>query len=89
MLSPLLEMAGNLPAVSIPLYEGPSHLVVALGEYRIYPKVWHTLIHSCLVDCYLNFWTGPFQIEGVSDWLLLLPYFIGSTVFYAHSVDPV
>ena len=33
-------------------------------------------------------WTGPFLLEGMSGYFLLLPCLIESTVFNANSVDP-
>ena len=37
---------------------------------------------------YLSLWTGPFLIEGVSEWFLLLPCIIEIPIFNANTVDP-
>ena len=45
--------------------------------------------HLCRVDSSIStIWTGPFSIEGLYCYLLLLPWFIRCSVFNANNVDP-
>ena len=48
-----------------------------------------SLTHLCRVDPSTSrLWTGPFSIEGVSGYPLLLPNFNEIPVLNANSVDP-
>ena len=56
------------------------------------PRTWIDLIHLIhfcrMVSSTVTLWAGPFLMEGVSDWFLLLPRFIEIYVSVENSVDP-
>ena len=55
---------------------------------KFYCIYFNSLTHSCPVNSSTStHWTGPFPIEGVTGWFLLLPCFIETSKLYRNSVD--
>ena len=69
------------------------HCFVSILKKKVYCKKsrFFPLTHLCRVDpSILTLWTGPFPVNVVSGYflLLLLSFYIGIPVFNANSVDP-